>query len=237
MTYAPQRLACPAPNSCPVVKPTDLPPQLPFVQFAPGTAAYRVYDGTWGYDEPNPGFGDARFSPFDAQGDGRRVPAMYLAETPVGALLETIFHDVHQLASRVIYEDDLRKQMLAHLETPSGLNLVDLRNPVLKKAGLARNRIVSSPAEHYPCTRLIAQHLHGQYVDGGEAHGLVWHSRQAELNGTAPTTAMVVYTDSYGVARGGWKRVGPGSQNLFEGSGRLRVDAIANDLGATIVTQ
>ncbi|QDP95666.1 RES domain-containing protein [Microlunatus elymi] len=237
MKYPPQDLACPSPRRCPVVNAEDLPHDLPVVQLPEGSSLHRVYDGAWGYDEPNPGFGDARFSPFDALDDGRRVPALYAAETPTGALLETIFHDVHQTASRLIYESDLREQLLAYLRTPSPLSLVDLRDPILTDAGIARGQFVSSPAEHYPCTRRIAQHLHRAFVDPGRAHGLMWHSRQAELGADEHVIAVVVYADSYQVGRGGWRRIGPGSRNLLEGEGRLQVDAIANQLGATIVAR
>jgi len=48
---------------------------------------YRVYDGTWGYDEHNPGYGDARFSPIDDPVRGERLPSMYLAATATAALL------------------------------------------------------------------------------------------------------------------------------------------------------
>jgi len=85
--FPPQRLECPDPAGCPVTP--DLP-RLKVAKMAPGTALYRVYDGTWGDDEHNPGFGDARFSPFDDLADGHRVPTMYVAATPVAALLETV---------------------------------------------------------------------------------------------------------------------------------------------------
>src|SRR5664280_3314524 len=65
----PAGLECPDPAGCPVTP--DLP-RLTVAEMASGTARYRVYDGTWGDDEHNPGFGDARFSPFDDVGDGHR---------------------------------------------------------------------------------------------------------------------------------------------------------------------
>lgn len=235
MPFPTQQVTCPDPASCPVISPSDLLSPMPITTLRAGTQLFRVYDGTWGYDEPNPGYGDARFSPFDALWDGHRVPALYAAETEVGALLETVFHDVHHASVRRIYEQDLRVRLLAHLEVPVDLELVDLRDDVLEAATVSREEIVSSPSEHYPCTRLIAQYLYDTYIETGAAHGLMWHSRQAELTGNPPTMAIVVYTDSYGAGRGGWMRIGPGSQNLLEGPGRLRVDAIANDLGATIV--
>ncbi|MEB4211752.1 hypothetical protein [Mycobacterium sp. 94-17] len=42
-------------------------------------------------EELNPGFGDTR------------LPNMYLGETPTTVLLETIFHDVHDRGSNVVY--------------------------------------------------------------------------------------------------------------------------------------
>ena len=90
-----QRLECPDPAGCPVTP--DLP-RLKVTAMAPGSALYRVYDGTWGYDEHNPGYGDARFSPFDDTSDGHRVSSMYLAATPAAALLETVFHEVHPVS-------------------------------------------------------------------------------------------------------------------------------------------
>ena len=156
-----QRLECPDPAGCPVAP--DLP-RLTVAELAPGTALYRVYDGTWGYDEHNPGFGDARFSPFDDIGDGHRVPSMYVAATPVAALLETVFHEVHHSSSRIIYQRDLRGKLLAHLELPTAARLGDLRDPELVRLRLSREQVVSSPAEHYPCTRRLAVAARAQTV-------------------------------------------------------------------------
>lgn len=233
MVFPPQDLVCPDPARCPVVKPSALPNPLPLVRLSRGTPLYRVYDSTWGYDEPNPGYGDTRFAPFDSL-NGDRVPALYAGETDIAALLETIFHAVDDSAPRWIEESHLREQLLVHLSAPADLTLVDLRDDVLASAKIARDQLVSSPSEHYPCTRVVARHLHAVYVETGLAHGLVWHSRQAELAAMAPVLVLVVFTSSYGVPRGGWVRIGPGTQNLLEGPGRLRVAEIATQLGATI---
>jgi len=77
---------------------------------APGTPLYRVYDATWGYDEHNPGKGDTRFAPVDDPGTEKRLPNMYLGETPTAALLETVFHDVHDVGGKVIYQQYLREK-------------------------------------------------------------------------------------------------------------------------------
>jgi hypothetical protein len=40
----------------------------------------------------------------------------------------------------------------------------------------------------------------------------------------------------YSSKRGSWTRFGPGSQNLYEGPGRLLVDQISDELRALIET-
>lgn len=201
---------------------------------AQGTELYRVYDGTWGYDEHNPGFGDARFSPFDDPTDGHRVPNMYLAAAPAAALLETVFHEVHQSSSRIIYERDLRGKLLAHLKLPTAARLGDLRDPELARHNLSRSQVASSPAEHYPCTRRLAIGARGQCRSGGSLQGLIWHSRQAELAGHPPTEVMVLFGDTFPSGRGSWPLTGPGIRSLYEGAGRLLIDQIAQDLDALV---
>jgi hypothetical protein len=232
--FPPQDLDCPDPAACPVVSSHELPP-LPATAIAAGVAQFRCYDGTWGYDEANPGYGDARFSPFDSAG-GDRVATLYLGETPIAALLETVFHDVHHLAERLVYDSSLRDSLLANVVAPADLRLADLRDPVLDAIGLGRTQIASSPSEHYPCTRRLARHIHEVGAEGGPVDGILWHSRQAELHGAVPAEVMVIFADRYDPGRGGWARIGPGSQNLFEGPGRLLTERVALDVGATIIT-
>jgi hypothetical protein len=226
--FPPQRLECPDPAGCPVTP--DLP-RLTITTITPGTALYRVYDGKWGYDEHNPGFGDARFSPFDDATDGHRVPSMYLAATPTSALLETIFHEVHQSSSRIIYERDLRGKLLAHLTLPVAARLGDLRDTELVRHGLSREQVVSTPAEHYPCTRRLAVAARAQ---DGSLHGLIWHSRQTELADRPATEVFVLFGDTYPSGRGAWPLTGPGIRNLYEGPGRLLIDQIGEDLDALV---
>jgi hypothetical protein len=198
------------------------------------TALYRVYDPTWGYDQHNPGFGDARFSPFDHPDDKHRIPSMYLAATQPAALLETVFHDVHHDSSRTIYERDLRGKLLACIEVPISARLGDLRDPELVRLHLARDQIASSPAEHYPCTRSLAVDALRQSHSGGPIQGLIWHSRQAELGGQQSTEVAVIFGDTYPSGRGSWPLIGPGARNLYEGPGRLLVDQLAEDLAAVV---
>jgi RES domain-containing protein len=153
VSFPPQELDCPDPAGCPVLATL---PELNTVELSSGRALFRVYDSRWGHDEHNPGFGDARFSPFDDPQTGVRVPTMYLADDPRSALLETVFHEVHHAASRTVYEAALVGKLLAYLRVPESALLGDLRDDELRRLGLAREQVVSSVAEHYPCTRRLA---------------------------------------------------------------------------------
>lgn len=53
-----------------------------------------------------------------------------------------------------------------------------------QRAGVDRSALVATSAAHYPCTRVWARALHERRV-GYDTHGLVWHSRQAELHAPA----------------------------------------------------
>ena len=231
-TFPPQDLDCPDPPRCPIA--TELPP-LVSTALRAGTELYRVYDATWGYDEHNPGYGDARFSPIDDPGSGVRLPCMYLAASPTAALLETVFHDVHTSGGRVVYERDLRGKLLAHVRAPAVAALGDLRDPALARLGVDRGAAVSSPAEHYPCTRRLASAAIAAPRRGRPLQGLIWHSRQAELAGTEPVEVVALFGGPrYPSGRGSWSLFGPGASSLYDGPGRLLVDAIAERLGAVV---
>lgn len=231
--YPPQDTNCPNPTGCGVAKTL---PQLPTFTLTAGRALYRVYDGTWGYDEHNPGRGDTRFAPIDDPATGARLPSMYLGESPATVLLESVFHDVHNDASRIIYEQHLSEKLLAYIRVPVDATLGDLRDPQLKALGLQRGEVVSSPAEHYPCTRRLAIAALAQ-SHNPPLQGLIWHSRQAELAGKPPEETIVLFADPrYPSQRGKWQRFPPGSQNLYQGPGRVLVDAVAVELGAVIET-
>ena len=200
-----------------------------------GSTWYRVYDATWGYDEHNPGYGDARFSPIDDPLSGSRLPSMYLAATPEAALLETVFHDVHQNAERLIYERDLRGMLLAHVRVPAPAVLADLRNQELGRLSIGRPQIVTSVEEHYPCTRSAAVAVLQQ---SREIQGLIWHSRQAELAGHPPQEVIALFgVPRYSTVRGSWVLFGPGASSLYDGPGRLLAEEIAEALDATIVLE
>jgi RES domain len=231
-SYPAQDIACPDPGSCVVAAAL---PTLKTVILASARTLYRVYSGTYGYDQHNPGFGDTRFAPIDDPTTDKRLPNMYLGETPTTVLLETVFHDVHDAGSKVIYDHQLVGKLLAHMVVPDDATLGDLRDPALDELDLTRGEVVSSPAEHYPCTRRLATEALAQ-SHTPPLQGLIWHSRQAELAKAPPQEVIVLFGERYQTKPGSWKLVAPGLQNLYEGPGRVRVDEIATALFATIET-
>lgn len=233
LAFPPQQLNCPDPVGCPVI---DELPELTTVTLSSGRPLFRVYDSTWGYDEFNPGWGDARFSPFDDPRSGRRVPAMYLAEGEAAALLETVFHEVHHGAGRAVYEKDLVGQLLAYVSIPEPAVLGDLRDEQLERLHISREQVVSSSAEHYPCNRRLAAQALARRHGGADIQGLVWHSRQAELAGLPPAEVVVLFGGPrFRSRRGQWQLVAPGNRNLYEGPGRLVVDRVAEQLRAVVL--
>jgi RES domain len=225
-----EHYACPDPGSCPVTKRHLEPLRLHRVKAA--TTWYRVYEAKYGYDEHNPGFGNTRFAPLHDSGD-TAIPSMYLAGTPTGALLETVFHDLTEVdpVDRIVSERGLLKKLLAHVTVPHELRVLDLRDRALTRKSIHRGELVTSPALHYPCTRRIARALHEQHPS---AQGLIWHSRQAELAAVRPVEVLVVFGDRYPAMRGTWSLLPPGVQNLFEGQGRVAVERIVTALDATL---
>jgi hypothetical protein len=226
---------CPDPAHCPVAdyasltraKRVDLPARLEW---------RRCYDSTWGFDEPNPGKGDTCFAPF-RDASGAWVPTMYLADNDAGALLETVFHDVAPGVGAV-YEVTLRNYLLARVSPPRDLRLVDLRDTELARLGVPRTAVVSSSAEHYACTRLIAA---GFYDDDPDIAGLLWDSRQSELRRAGgrpmPASAVaVIFSTRVTSKRGGWARPRPGVLSLTSGAGRTLIDEIADALGVDVIT-
>jgi hypothetical protein len=98
-----------------------------------------------------------------------------------------------------------------------------------------RSQVVSSPVEHYPCTRRLAIQALAAPDAAPTMQGLIWHSRQAELAGEAPVEVIVLFGEPrYASGRGSWPLLGPGTSTLYEGPGRLLVDEIAEALEAVI---
>ena len=127
-----------------------------------------------------PGLGDTRFAPYAGTAHA------YVASTTFAALLESALHDTGTDAPRI-----RRAQLALWAEVEVALQrevrLVDLRDDELERVGLDRNALVDTSPTHYACTRRWAAPLVGHHIGGRAVHGLLWHSRQAELRARAIT--------------------------------------------------
>lgn len=233
----PHDLECPDPDGCSVAD-SELTAMakhgsLTTARFSQDERWHRVYDARDGHSQPNPGYGDTRFAPFDTCRSGDRVPTLYVAQSFGAALLETSLHDVQETTPRVVAEMALLGKLHAQLLPPRDLTFIDLRDEQLSRLGLTRTQISSSPAEHYPCTRRIARNLHAEL---SEADGIIWHSRQAELTVGTLTDVAVVFCDRVPTDRQSWRLAEHrgSSGSLLEGSGRLILEDLAEELDITI---
>jgi hypothetical protein len=125
-----------------------------------------------------PGRGDTRFAPLPG------IAHVLVATSTFAALLESAFHDAHGPHPR-IRAVQIARWSEAAVTLHHAVRLIDLRDPELDRLGIARDRLVATDAAHYPCTRSWAAALCGRTVGGHGTHGLVWHSRQAELRARA----------------------------------------------------
>lgn len=228
---------CPDGPGCPVPDPPAAVQAERFRvhELPANTIVCRAFQLKWGYDSFNPGFGDTRFAPI-GRSTGHAIPTLYGGVDDVGVLLETVFHDVHhQVADRVIYEALVRRWGLAFVRLPRALTVIDLRDGALAAAGLTRGQLVTTTAEHYPCTRVWSRWLHDQRVEGRHPDGLLWHSRQAELHPSSPPREVfLLWGDRAPSGPGNYPLASPGVRNLTEGPGRMLLERLAEDLDARV---
>lgn len=237
--FGPEDLECPAPGHCPVATDalTELAHtgQLPACTISEGSTWHRVYSSRFGHTEANPGYGDARFSPFNEAGTDTRVPTDYLAKTPHAALLETVLRDVGEWIVREVSEARFYGQLHVGLETTERLKVADLRNPALTKLNIPRSSIASSAQEHYPCTRIVAKAIH---ASAQNLAGIIWHSRQTEISHHPDTEALILFADRLAEGRDALSlapsltAVGA----IGDGAGRIVLDELLEDLGVTVVS-
>ena len=188
--------------------------------------------------------GNARFSPLVV--DGVTVPTLYGAATQTVALLETCFHGVHEMATRLVSEPlDLAPRGLVALTTPIALPLIDLTDAGFDRVGLTRAQLVATTPEHYACTQEWAVALHRRRIGGVAPAGLLWQSRIAELAQadslllgdllTVASEAFILFGDRVPTHPDAWHPGDPHYDDLTTGDGRLLAEQIAEQLGAVIV--
>ena len=231
---------CRNPSGCPVPDPPDVDlRRLRLVYLESGRTLHRVFETAHSLLSFNDsGRGDARFSPLDGRAH------LYGADTRTVAFLETVFHNVHALTPRLIYEaTDLAGRGLGRLAVDRRVPLVDLRDQALGHLGLERHQLVATTAAHYPCTRQWADVLLDRRIGGISPSGLLWNSRIAELAGAdspllddllegSTSEVCVLYDDD----RITLSDAGGGFTNLVGPThGRLLLDQIAEQLDATLL--
>jgi len=143
-----------------------------------GTLLHRGHKRTYPADGFAPGQGDTRFAPMEG------VQHLYVATSEIGALLESALHDAAPPAPR-IQVPTLRGWSEAVIRLRREVRLFDLRDDELDRLAIRREQLVSTTPFHYPCTRRWATQLYGRRLGGHQTHGLLWHSRQAELHARA----------------------------------------------------
>ena len=225
-------MTCPDPASCRVLRPGAPEALRPHVIKAK-TQWYNVSR----HDEVfnSTGGGDSRFAPLFTS-DGQAVPYVYLAQNPIGALLETALHDVWG-TNPAVQHVDLRGRRLRRLVCTTDLRVVDLRDHQLANYGLERAELVSSPSEHYACTRRWADHHSQSHIEGKPSTGMIWHSRQMELAATHARMPMQVLLASVEQAARTavvYDTTGEGSQHF---GASIEYDDLGNGDGLELVTE
>ena len=139
-----------------------------------GTSLYRVHPDRYPPDAFNPGrHGDrGRFHPL-RDASGRLVPTLYAADSPDGALSETVLHNV--FAGDAILRSRLEGHCLTRIELTRDILVADLRRHGLRRLGLTRGHLLDCGAPHYAETARWAEAIHRSR---DSLHGMVWVSRQ-----------------------------------------------------------
>ena len=205
-------MTCPDPTNCRIVRPGS-PRGLRSHVIKAETQWYNVSR----HDEVfnSTGVANSRFAPLFTS-DGQVVPYVYLAHNPIGALLESALHDVW-MRTTAVQHVDLRGRSLRRIVCTTDLRVVDLRDHQLINYGLDRAELVSSPSEHYACTRRWADHQLRSHIQGKPTTGMIWHSRQMEIAATHARMPMRILLTSVEQAAHTavvYDTTGDGSQHL-----------------------
>lgn len=188
---------------------------------------YRCYDVNLGSREFHAG--DAahrgRFHPFTPAGAQSDLPVLYGASDDLGALSETVFHDVPVRGTKHVPRSKLRHRLIVPLAPGRDLTLIDLTSPGLSRLRLSRLELIESDARSYPRTAAWARALHDHPV---RADGLTWVSRQHDTSASLVLFGDRVEVSDLSVPADAIPLV------LGTGAGLDRVCAAADSAGITI---
>lgn len=159
-----------------------------------GEPIHRCFDVAWGSRDfyPSDDQHRGRFSPLiPVVAAGRALPVLYGASDEIGALSETVFHDVPVRGVKQVSYRYLRHRLLVPLASRRDLALVDLTSHGLSRLGLAHSELIESGSRFYPATTEWARALHAHPA---QVDGLVWVSRQSNTS-----RALVLFGDRVSV--------------------------------------
>lgn len=149
--------------------------------WAAGAPISRCYHVGWGSRDFHAG--DAahlgRFLPFTPVGVTGPLPVLYGANDEIGALAETVFHDLPVRGVRRVMMSRLRHRLMLDLAPVRDLNLVDLTGAALGRLGISRAELIASDVRSY---RDTARWAHALHAHPAGFDGLLWVSRQHETS-------------------------------------------------------
>ncbi|MFT0171491.1 RES family NAD+ phosphorylase [Paraburkholderia mimosarum] len=123
------------------------------------------------------GRGNARFSPLCRPDNGKVIPTIYAADSPRGAIMEVVLHDVPVPSSG--YQHDLERDRASNLHLSEvglpALVLANLTATGLRGPGLAPSDLFDGDKTDYPRTREWALWI---WANVPSAQGLMWMSKQ-----------------------------------------------------------
>ena len=135
-----------------------------------GAQFYRVHPITFGSTLFNPGAGHGgRFHFFGTP----KVPVLYMADTRVAAVAETLLHDLPVGKRSRLRRSDYETMVLSKIEVRRPLRVAVFHGMGLRRLGVQANQLTDTPTSRYPLTLLWAQAAHRAGLDG-----TVWMSRQ-----------------------------------------------------------
>jgi hypothetical protein len=139
-----------------------------------GKAIARCHSPRYHEREFNPTTHLARFRPFVH--DGEVVPTAYGADDLVGAVSETVFHEVPiRGPNRRIMRSQLERWVWCEVAPTRDLTLVKLHGTGLKRLQVTHGELIECDASHYAETVPWAVALHDA---DPRIDGLCWRSRQ-----------------------------------------------------------
>lgn len=191
-----------------------------------GEILYRVHASRRGPTAFNPGLGPpSRFAPLHADDPPIVVPTLYAASTILGALSESVFHDVpHRGPAKRILVSRLDGMVLSAITLTRPLRVAQLAGAGLRRIGVRRRDLIDGGPGTDTTTARWAAALHDC---SAAPDGLTWTSRQDDT-----ARACVLFGD----------RVDPGTLapisapiHLDVAPGLDLVEQAATDAGITVI--